>query len=358
MAPFEPTRAVLGGLSVLTLLAVLWPSDAAAAVCPETDSVDLLAGQDIDVGDVSVCNDDTRLFVTYDVEFPEWCLLETHLHVATSVGGIPQTRNGNPIPGRFDHGDEYDPCVGTDTFEILLDDIDDVDFGDTVVIAAHADVEDQFFNEEGAWGDGVRFVDRGPWAMFFTDVLEEPACEGADSCTVFVTSRIFTGDLVSEAETLTGVRPASGLAGGDAICQHLADAEFSLAATGTYKAWLSTSAGSPNTRFVQADVPYRLVTETQIAENYTALTSTAATPLDHAIDVTEGGASGVRESVWTGTDESGNLRAPSCAGWSSDQPGPGGPGGRNGQTDLQTRAWTFAAIQSCDDQIRLYCFQQ
>ncbi len=44
---------------------------------------------------------------------------------------------------------------------------DGVEPGDTVFIAAHAEVEDGE-REEGAWGKGTRFVERGNWAMYFT----------------------------------------------------------------------------------------------------------------------------------------------------------------------------------------------
>ncbi|MBA7552163.1 hypothetical protein ES705_44718 [subsurface metagenome] len=37
-------------------------------------------------------------------------MTETHLHVATSLAGIPQTKKGNPIPGKFEENDEHD-CV-------------------------------------------------------------------------------------------------------------------------------------------------------------------------------------------------------------------------------------------------------
>jgi hypothetical protein len=51
-----------------------------------------------------------------------------------------------------------------------------------------------------------------------------------------VTSRTFTGNLVGEAETLTGEIPDDGLDAGDLICQFHAE-EAGL--VGTYKGWLS-----------------------------------------------------------------------------------------------------------------------
>ena len=68
-----------------------------------------------------------------------------------------------------------------------------------------------------------------------------------------------------------------GLAGADAICQARAEAAGSLAAPGTYLAWLSDAGGgvdppvSPSTRFIQASVPYRLVNGTIVAASWSDL---------------------------------------------------------------------------------------
>ncbi|NCB64503.1 MAG: response regulator, partial [Clostridia bacterium] len=58
--------------------------------------------------------------------------------IVEAGNGKELTVNGNPIPGQFPYGEEYDPCVGSDTFEIPLGDwvVDDELF-----IAAHAVVQ-------------------------------------------------------------------------------------------------------------------------------------------------------------------------------------------------------------------------
>ena len=35
-------------------------------------------------------------------------MIESHLHIATSIDGIPQN-NGNPPPGQFDYGEDQRP---------------------------------------------------------------------------------------------------------------------------------------------------------------------------------------------------------------------------------------------------------
>ncbi len=328
------------------MLPALWPGDAAAHTCDDPFSTDLIAGRTIDAGDVKVCNDDTTLTVTYEATFP-WCLLETHLHVATIPeppadpdANIPQNRPGNPIPGHFAYGDEHD-CVGTAAFEIPLDEIDGgVVPGDTVVIAAHAEVEDGK-REESAWGKGTRFVKRGNWATYFSYAVQEATCDTpGGSCTVFVTSTTHTGNL-------------GGLDGADAICQARAESLVSMAAPGTYKAWLSTSAASAASRLTHATVPYRLVNGTIVANGWDDLTDGS---LDAPIDRHEDGILGTVVSVWTGTAADGSFASWDCAAWSSESTDVPGVTGSTGATNFQ---WTFEAILlQCNPRLPLYCLQQ
>jgi hypothetical protein len=341
-------RTALGGLLALALAPALWPTDAAAHTCDDPFSTDLIAGQIIDAGDVKVCNDDATLTVTYEATFP-WCLLKTDLHVATIPDppaqpddNIPQNKPGNPIPGHFAYGDEYGGCLdGPATFEIPLDEIDGgVSPGDTVAIAAHAEVEDGAGRQEGAWGEGPRFVARGNWAMYFTYAVQEGVCGGATSKCVFITSTLHDGNL-------------GGLSGADAICQARAEAPGSLAAPGTYKAWLSTEAESAASRLTHATVPYKRVDGTTVADNWTDLTDGS---LDAPINTDDLGAIDPNSSKWTGTSPDGSFSAPDCSGWLSDS---GADEGRRGRVNPLDGAWTSFDVQSCFlSTAGLYCFQQ
>jgi hypothetical protein len=110
----------------------------ATTVMAHTESdpfvTDLMAGQNMDVGDVKVWNDGDNLYVKYVTE-DGWCLTETHLHVATSLGDIPQ-KNGNPPPGQFDYQMEHD-CETEYMYTISLTWGCDTE----LYIAAHAVVE-------------------------------------------------------------------------------------------------------------------------------------------------------------------------------------------------------------------------
>ena len=78
----------------------------------------LFAGQTIEVGTVNVWNDDVNLYVKYVLTDLDWCLTETHLAVAVSLDGIPQTKKNNPIPGQFPYQCCYDEGGSEWVFQI------------------------------------------------------------------------------------------------------------------------------------------------------------------------------------------------------------------------------------------------
>ena len=105
---------------------------------------DLCAAQDIPVGNIIVWNDDTNLYVKYVITDSDWCITETHLHVAQTVAEIPQ-KNGNPPPGKFDYGNDDLDCTDTDLIIVPLDGL-----SDKIIIAAHAVVKESYCDQEQA----------------------------------------------------------------------------------------------------------------------------------------------------------------------------------------------------------------
>lgn len=163
-------KTLLPILALVLALALALPMAAPAAAHTSAAPfiADLIAGQNIDVGEVEVWNDGVNLHVTYVTD--GWVLTETHLAVATSLDDIPQTGSGNPKVGKFPYSDPHGP-VPEWTYHIALDTIDpDWEVGDTLYIAAHAVVECD--REETAWGYGEcdwggQFTDGGSWATYF-----------------------------------------------------------------------------------------------------------------------------------------------------------------------------------------------
>ena len=122
----------------------------------------LVAGQYTDVGTVTVTLANDVLTVVYETT-GNWYMTETHLAVAATVLGIPQTKSGNPKVGHFAQQTYHDPEVQTYTYLIPWVE------GSPVFIAAHAvvqeNIEGTVWSEETAWGEGDPFGKN--WSMYF-----------------------------------------------------------------------------------------------------------------------------------------------------------------------------------------------
>lgn len=133
--------------------------------CGEATTVALLAGQHINVGTVTVTNDETNLYVTYNTT-GGWKLTELHLF-AGACNQVPVTKQGNPIPGHFPYS--ANPASLTSyTFTIPLANLENC-----FCVASHAVVRSSSGGTETAWGQGQRFVQKGNWAMKFNACKQE-----------------------------------------------------------------------------------------------------------------------------------------------------------------------------------------
>lgn len=158
---------------------------------------------------------------------------------------------------------------------------------------------------------------------------------------VFATSQAFTGAL-------------GGVSGGNAKCQAAA---ASAGLTGNYLAWLSDVYGnSPAANFTRSQAPYVQSNGAIVAADWSALVSTATTPLAAAIGLDENGFWPVQNNVWTGTTANGlieNLGAFNCDGWTSTN-----ASGYTGTWGSRTTAWTQVGGRLCTTLNHLYCFEQ
>ncbi len=173
---------------------------------------------------------------------------------------------------------------------------------------------------------------------------------------VFATSVGFTGDF-------------GGVTGADAKCQELADAAH---LTGTFKAWLSGADlnSSPSVRFTHSSVPYVLLDQSVIADDWADLTDGT---LQHAINLTEkyqevsffaftftlaDGTPGLAGSI-NKTCYSGNNC--NCDNWTNGEatgnPTPGSANGQEYATDSKWTDYSFGNFCGGAD-IGLYCFEQ
>ncbi|UCE96790.1 MAG: hypothetical protein JSV51_04155 [Candidatus Bathyarchaeota archaeon] len=133
------TRMILTTILTLFLATLLFAvfSPRGTAYTEEDPFVtDLIAGQTMDVGDVTVWNDGSFLYVRYETT-GDWVMGLTHLHVATDLADIPTSKKGIPIPGQFEHATTHDPPVTEFTYCIYINGLTSET---ELYIAAHAEV--------------------------------------------------------------------------------------------------------------------------------------------------------------------------------------------------------------------------
>ena len=142
-------------------------------VTSSADEITLWAGQNIDVGTLTVKVIDSNLVVTYNITAP-WVLGETHLYVGTE----PPTKSA---PGQFPYGPESEYATD-DGYSIPLSVLPALPPGsDSFFIAAQAEVSivdpdtGEPIEEETAWADGDEIRPGKNWAMYFEFELQSPS---------------------------------------------------------------------------------------------------------------------------------------------------------------------------------------
>ncbi|MCI5221278.1 MAG: hypothetical protein D3924_00995 [Candidatus Electrothrix sp. AR4] len=180
--PAEPTLHVNISDTVVTSLNQGYSQGATDVL--ENNSVDLIAGQHIDVGSVSVELENLygniedpvdTLVVTYETD-DGWYLDETHLWVKTNdQPTIPANKKGNPKIGNFPYISEYISDT-TSTVEIPLDTFGNlqealcnslISYRLNADLAAHASVLHDSFGQETAWAAGDEIITGRSWATKF-----------------------------------------------------------------------------------------------------------------------------------------------------------------------------------------------
>lgn len=163
-------RQCVLGLAVALGVGFAVPADAQSCTPVSTP---LVAGQHFQAGTISITNDASYLYVSYNTNSP-WTISEAHAAVASTLEGLPQTRAGNPMPGRFAYSATFDADVTNHVFTIALGSIVP---GQTIFVAAHAVVNAP--REEGGsqtgWGFGPNFPGRN-WATYVNYTVQD--CSG------------------------------------------------------------------------------------------------------------------------------------------------------------------------------------
>ena len=120
---------------------VVWAQNVSLACVPTypVSTFPLFAGQSWEIGEVLVKTSETGICVKFVLTDAAaiadgWVITEAHVAVAGKDADIPQTKKGNPIPGKFPINVMIDPGVTETDWYCLETD------ADPVIIAAHAEV--------------------------------------------------------------------------------------------------------------------------------------------------------------------------------------------------------------------------
>jgi len=130
--------------------------------CGDPMVVPLIAGQTMDIGTVTVTNDENYMYVHIVVQAP-WVIVETHIEVSGTLDGIPHNKSGNPQIGHFRY--TMDSMIPLEW-----------DCGTEVFVAVHAVVNKlgpngEILQKETGWGKGYDFPGKS-WAMYFMYTIQ------------------------------------------------------------------------------------------------------------------------------------------------------------------------------------------
>jgi hypothetical protein len=175
-------------VAALCALAMVLGAGMASAQCVKTADgsglFTLYAGQSIPVGSVVVATSGGNLVVTYSTT-GGWELTEAHLWIGNTLGDMPQTKTGNPIPGKFPYNSGDLGGLTSYTFSVPLSN-PAISFScpspDVIYFfAAHAAVRKQLddgtYQTETGWSEGSPLTSKGNWATFSTFTL---SCDCGD----------------------------------------------------------------------------------------------------------------------------------------------------------------------------------
>ena len=131
--------------------------------CDSIYTIDLLAGQTINIGTISIISDGTNLTVTYTT-INGWLLDETHVYVG-DCGAIPLTPSCDPIFGLFPYKTAHSPGVNSFSYNI---DLSTIDSCFCFIAQALVSLDDGNGNiqTETAIGDGPNDFPGNRWGWF------------------------------------------------------------------------------------------------------------------------------------------------------------------------------------------------
>lgn len=183
----------------------------APAPCGTPFVTDLLAGQNMDAGNVTIYNTQDSLYIFVETS-GNWKLTSTKIYVGT-LAGMPQTSTGNPKVGQFPYKKNFNPSATSSLTVISL-----AGLPACYIVAVHADLQEvvngTIVQTQTGWGNGTP-IPGNNWAMYINYCTQacNPCVYPTTTTTLFAGQTINVGTL-SIANDATNISVNYALANG------------------------------------------------------------------------------------------------------------------------------------------------
>lgn len=153
--------------------------------------VDLLAGQTMDAGNVTIYNTDDSLYVYVETS-GNWLIASTKIYAGT-LAGMPQTNSGNPKVGQFPYKSNYSPGVSGSLTAIPLSALPSC-----YIVAIHVDLQETVngtvVQTQTGWASGTAMSGNN-WGMYVDYCTQDctPCVYGTQTTTLFAGQSIDVG---------------------------------------------------------------------------------------------------------------------------------------------------------------------
>ncbi|MNU99594.1 hypothetical protein D3C71_897360 [compost metagenome] len=164
-----------------------------SAPCGTPYTTDLLAGQNIDAGNVTIYNTQDSLYIFVETS-GNWRLTSTKIYVGT-LAGMPQTSTGNPKVGQFPYKKNFSPSATSSLTVISLSGLPAC-----YIVAVHVDLQEvvngTVVQTQTGWANGSP-IPGNNWAMYANYCTQacNPCVYPTTTTTLFAGQTINVGTL-------------------------------------------------------------------------------------------------------------------------------------------------------------------
>ncbi len=164
-----------------------------SAPCGTPFVTDLIAGQNMDAGNVTIYNTSDSLYIFVETS-GNWKLTSTKIYVGT-LAGMPQTSTGNPKVGQFPYKKNFSPAATSSLTAVSL-----AGLSSCYIVAVHVDLQEvvngTIVQTQTGWANGTPMPGNN-WAMYVNYCTQScnPCVYPTTTTTLFAGQTINVGTL-------------------------------------------------------------------------------------------------------------------------------------------------------------------